>query len=80
MLPQAAIVHDRYPIISHLNEAVNKVRRAEHAELKAKGDLTLNGQRFVFLKNPQNWFAKEADAFERAVQHSPALAQTGAEP
>jgi len=68
VLPQAAIVHDRYHIVSHLNEAVNKVRRAEHAELKAKGDLTLSGQRFVFLKNPQNWSDDEADAFA-AMQH-----------
>jgi transposase len=68
VLPKAAIVHDRFHITKHLNDAVNKVRRAEHAELKAKGDLTLSGQRFVFLKNPQNWSATEADAFE-AMQH-----------
>jgi transposase len=68
VLPQAAIVHDRYHIAKHLNDAVNKIRRGEHAELKAKGDLTLSGQRFVFLKNPQNWTQKEADAFE-SLQH-----------
>ena len=68
VLPQAAIVHDRFHIVKHLNDAVNKVRRAENAELKAKGDLTLSGQRFVFLKNPQNWSQKELDAFD-AMQH-----------
>ena len=28
--PQAEIVHDRFHISKHLNEAVNKVRRDEH--------------------------------------------------
>lgn len=33
ILPQADIVHDRFHISQHLNEAVDKVRRQENKEL-----------------------------------------------
>lgn len=49
LLPQAEIVHDRFHLIKHLNEAVDKVRRREvkkHKELK--------NIRYALLKNPQN--------------------------
>ena len=35
-MPQAEIVHDRFHVAKHLNEAVDKVRRTEHRELQGK--------------------------------------------
>lgn len=64
VLPKADIVHDRYHIKAHLNEAVNKVRRAEHKALLADGDKSLVGTRYVLLRNPQNWSEQEALCFD----------------
>ena len=45
-LPQADIVHARFHISQHLNEAVDKVRRQENKALKEAGDRRLAGARF----------------------------------
>jgi len=47
--PQADIVHDRFHIAKHLNEAVDLVRRKENKELLEQGDQTLKGTRFQWL-------------------------------
>lgn len=53
-VPQARIVHDRFHISKYLNEAVDKVRRAEHKQLQADGDDRLKGLRQTLLFNPEN--------------------------
>lgn len=64
-VPQADIVHDRYHVSAHLNEAVDKVRRAEHKELMAQGDETLKGTRQLWLYNPQNFSEDQAAEFSQ---------------
>ncbi|MBK8476955.1 MAG: transposase [Opitutaceae bacterium] len=49
-LPQAAIVHDRFHVSMHLNEAVDKVRRQEHRRLLEEGDTSLTGTKFLWLQ------------------------------
>jgi transposase len=53
-VPDAAdkIVYDKFHVAKHLGEAVDKVRRAEHKELKAEGDERLTGTRYQWLRNP----------------------------
>lgn len=51
---QAEIVHDRFHISKHLNEAVDKVRRQEHKSLKKAGDERLKGSKQLWLFNPEN--------------------------
>ena len=55
-VPDAAekIVHDRYHLVSHLNNAVDEVRRGEHAGLLAKGDSQLKRTRFLWLHGKEN--------------------------
>ena len=53
-VPHAQIVHDRFHISKYLNEAVDKVRRAEHKQLQADGDERLKGLRHTVLFNPEN--------------------------
>jgi transposase len=53
-MPQAEIVHDRFHVSKHLNEAVDKVRRTEHRTLKEQGEETLKGSKFLFLFAPEN--------------------------
>jgi transposase len=47
--PQADIVHDRFHVSKPLNEAVDKTRREEAAQLALKGDDTLKRTRFWWL-------------------------------
>ena len=61
--PQAEIVHDKFHVAGRLNEAVDKVRRAEHKELMGVGDETLKGTRQLWLFNPLNFSAEQAASF-----------------
>lgn len=54
LLEQADIVHDRFHISQHLNEAVDKVRRQENKELVKQGDDRLKGTKFSWLSNEEN--------------------------
>ena len=54
MLPDADIVFDRFHISSHLNEAVDKVRRSEHKALLAEGRNDLSGSKYSWLKSDEN--------------------------
>ena len=55
-LPDAdrKIVFDKFHIAQHLTDAVDRVRRKEHKELKANKDNRLKGTRFDWLRNPDN--------------------------
>lgn len=48
--PQAKIVHDRFHVSKHLNEAVDKVRRDEHRRLLKQGDESLKHTKFLWLQ------------------------------
>src|ERR1019366_56847 len=47
--PQAAIVHDKFPVAKLLKDAVDQTRRAEHKQLQANGDDTLKHTRYLWL-------------------------------
>ena len=52
--PNAEIVHDKFHVSKYLGDAVDKVRRQEHRELKAEGDERLTGLRQMLLYNEEN--------------------------
>jgi transposase len=52
--PQAAIVHDRFHVAKHLNEAVDRTRRQEAAKLAEKGDETLKKTRYCRGASPDD--------------------------
>jgi len=55
-VPQAdrKIVFDPFHIVQHMNQAVDKVRRTEHRLLRAEGDETLTGSKYVWLYGEEN--------------------------
>lgn len=63
VLPEAAIVFDRFHVSKHLNEAVDKVRRGEHRELSAAGNLILKGTKYQWLKTHGDMRLKSAIEF-----------------
>ena len=49
------IVYDKFHIVQHLNEGVDKVRRQEHQALQAAGDERLKGTKYDWLRNSHNF-------------------------
>ena len=52
--PQAAILFDKFHIMRHLNDALDKVRKAEYARLSGKDRRYIKGQKYVLLSNHEN--------------------------
>jgi transposase len=58
------IVFDRYHIVSHMNEAVDKVRRKENRLLLGLGDERLVGSKYMWLYAEENLPEKYAADFD----------------
>lgn len=61
---QADIVHDKFHIVSDLNDAVNDVRKKEHTMLLEQKDDSLKGTRFLWLKRPERMTADQKERFK----------------
>lgn len=48
------MVFDRFHIMRHVVDAVDKVRKQEHKALMAAGDATLTKSKYLWLTNPEN--------------------------
>lgn len=68
-LPEADIVHDKFHISQHLNEAVDKVRRQENKVLINQGDERLKGSKFSWLSNEENVNERFTESFNK-LKHS----------
>ncbi len=53
-LPHADIVHDKFHLAKHLNEAVDKTRRKEHRKLLKNKDERLKGTKYSWLKGMEH--------------------------
>jgi len=65
VLPDSNIIHDKFHIAKHMNEAVDKVRKAENRILLKEGDCTLKGTKYLWLTNSANLREAQKDAFCR---------------
>ena len=63
-LYNASIVHDKFHIAKHLNEAVDKTRRAEHKALMKEGNDMLKGMKYKFLCSQDSLSEETKAAFE----------------
>ena len=52
--PQAAILFDKFHIVKHLNEALDKVRKEEYARLSGQDRRYIKGQKYVLLSRREN--------------------------
>lgn len=52
--PQAAILYDKFHVIRHLQEALNKVRKQEYARLCGKDRSFIKGQKYTLLSHREN--------------------------
>lgn len=62
------IAFDRFHVAKHLGDAVDKVRRGEHRELKSDGDDRLKGTKYLWLQNPE-WMSSRSKAVFDALRH-----------
>jgi transposase len=65
-VPGAAhkIVHDRFHIMQHVGQAVDKVRRQEHRELLRQEDERLKGTKYIWLYREENLSDKHRPTLE----------------
>jgi transposase len=54
MVPEADVVHDKFHVAKHINEAVDQVRRAENKLLLAEGNGQLKGTKQLWLFREDN--------------------------
>lgn len=66
--PNADLVHDKFHVSKHLNEAVDEVRRKEHKQLMSEGDETLKGSRQLWLYNPANLNPEQEKDFRQLLE------------
>jgi transposase len=52
--PQAAILFDKFHVMKHLGEALDKIRKSEYARLEGKQRGFIKGQKYTLLSHPQN--------------------------
>jgi hypothetical protein len=52
--PQAAILFDKFHIMRHLGEALDKVRKTEYARLHGKDRRFIKGQKYTLLSHRDN--------------------------
>jgi transposase len=52
--PQAAILFDKFHIMRHLGEALDKVRKAEYARLSGRDRSFIKGQKYTLLSHREN--------------------------
>lgn len=52
--PQAAVLFDKFHIMRHLGEALDKVRKAEYARLSGKDRRFIKGQKYTLLSRHDN--------------------------
>ena len=66
-LLNAVHILDRFHIVKLLNEAVDKVRREEAAQLRKQGVDLLKGMRYAFLKRPENLTGSQEQALNNVM-------------
>ncbi len=59
ILPQAAIIHDKFHTAKYLNKGVDEVRKVE-----TKNEIALKNTKYLYLKDPKGWSNQEAFKFK----------------
>lgn len=54
LLPHADIVHDRFHVSQHLNDAVDQTRRQENRIMATENDKRLTGTKYIWLKGMEH--------------------------
>jgi len=66
--PKRTILYDKFHILKHLNEALDKVRKGEYARLSGKDRRFIKGQKYTLLSRRANLSQEGRQSAEGAVQ------------
>jgi transposase len=64
MAPNAQIVFDKFHILKHLGEALDKVRKSEYHRLQGEGRRFIKGQKYTLLTSRENLSQEGRDSLE----------------
>jgi transposase len=53
-VPDASILFDKFHVLCHLGEAMDKVRKSEYARLTGKPRQCIKGQKYALLSHYEN--------------------------
>jgi len=65
--PQAAILFDKFHVMRHLGEAMDKVRRSEYRRLSGKDKAFVKGQRYTLLSRWENLSRKGRKSLKKLL-------------
>lgn len=71
VLPEAAVVHDRFHVSKLLGEAVDKVRRGENTRRLSQSDATRKGTRYLWLYHPGEFTQSRYAELEELLELRP---------
>jgi len=61
------IVFDKFHLVKHLHEAVDKVRRTEHRGLVRQADTRLTGTKYLWLRRPSDFSPEQRRTFRQLL-------------
>ena len=67
-VPQAAILFDKFHIMSHLGEAMDQVRKSEYARLTGTARQFIKGQKYTLLSHRENLTLDGRRALKKLLQ------------
>ena len=73
--PQATILYDKFHVLKHLGEAMDKVRKQEYAALSGKDRRFIKGQRYTLLSHWENLTAEGRKALKLLFKANKRLQQ-----
>lgn len=65
--PKASILYDKFHILRHLSEAMDKVRRSEYQRVSQKERSFIKGQRYTLLSHRANLNTKSKQALKKLL-------------
>lgn len=74
-VPEAEIIYDKFHIIRHLQEAVDKVRKQEYKKLASKEKSYIKGTKYVLLTRKKNLTTKGKQALKELFAANQILQQ-----
>jgi transposase len=66
--PQAAILFDKFHVLRHLNEALDKIRKSEYARVSGEDRRFIKGQKYTLLSRKENLKLEGRKALKQLLQ------------
>jgi transposase len=66
--PQTKVLHDKFHVLMHLGEALDKVRRSQYRRLQGKERSYIKGQRFTLLAHGENLRLDARQALDKLLE------------